>query len=307
MIDFIYSHSLDDLKSRHETGRLMFYAYILTDGVSINFVFARRPSPSRLDLYGPDFANAENTTDGRFNIVGLDPGRRDIVTTAGGVGTGVYHNRQVSTKEYRTISGVTKRRQDLENRKATTTVLTDQGNPVAMDQLESNLPSLNTANLITMPETIRSRISYFDIASRFYGIEQSRKRFKAYQGQQRSIAATSNIVLNGGKKFRRRIKSKRNKKRRKNKTLKRRTARAERRLRTKADYDTIVGQISGHQRQVDFMNDALLVMQQINAFDTTEQLYNLQSQKVRVEGILESLESDKQKVQKDYIDQYGGR
>ncbi|SAL99534.1 hypothetical protein, partial, partial [Absidia glauca] len=172
--------SFDDFMSRHLSGRLMFYGYILTDGISINFVFARLPSPTRLELYVPDMDNSHRTIEGRFGITGLDPGRRDIVTTAGGAGTGLFHNRQVSTKEFKTISGETKRRQYLEIEKSTTITRSNEGTNISFDNFESALPTLQSANVDTIRQSIQARLSSAPQLMDFYGISHSRRRLKAY-------------------------------------------------------------------------------------------------------------------------------
>ncbi|SAL94842.1 hypothetical protein [Absidia glauca] len=135
-LTLVYFSSLNELKTRHFTGRLMFYGHILTDGVSLNFVFSRLPPLTHYNLYAPDFSR--HTNQGHFRIVGLDPGRRDIVATTGGVGDGIYSTRQVSTAEYRSISGVTKRQQQLENLQSTTMITELDGNIVPFSTFESN-------------------------------------------------------------------------------------------------------------------------------------------------------------------------
>ncbi|KAI8084588.1 uncharacterized protein BX664DRAFT_375080 [Halteromyces radiatus] len=47
--------SLDDLTNRHRSGKLMFYGYTLTDGVSINFLFARFSTPHQLQVTTANF------------------------------------------------------------------------------------------------------------------------------------------------------------------------------------------------------------------------------------------------------------
>lgn len=287
---------------------MMFYGYVLTDGVAINFVFSRLPSPSRLELYAPDFDNSRNTIHQRMNIIGLDPGRRDIVTTAGGVGDAIYPNRQVSTKEYRTISGVTKRRRHLETRQATTNITNDDGTTSSMQNLESTLPTLNTTNMDAMQLSIRSRLSYLNHASTFYGINQSRNRFKAYQGGQRTIATTANIVLNGGKKFERnrrnKAKTKQNRKHRRNKTMKRRRRRQEL---IKAQYYTVNGQLTELQQQVELLDNGIFILEQSNAFDPTELLQTLRNQRVTLEATRQPFVNEKEGLQYSYLQKLDGR
>ncbi|KAI8328116.1 hypothetical protein BC941DRAFT_445647 [Chlamydoabsidia padenii] len=78
-------------------------------------------------------------------------------------------------------------------------VTINEGGTDTMEHRKSTLPTLKTANLDTMRQALQSRQSYLNHASIFYGIEQSRNRFKEYQGQQRAIATTVNIAFNGGK------------------------------------------------------------------------------------------------------------
>jgi hypothetical protein len=312
-LTLVYFSSLNDLKTRHITGRLMFYGYILTDGVSLNFVFTRLPSPSRLDLYAPDF-NTSHITQGHFNIVGLDPGRRDVVTTAGGRDPGRYSERQVSTAEYHTISGATKRRQYLEIRKHTTIVATEEGVPVTMKQLESTLPTVSSSTT----EAIRQRLSYLSHASSFYGIEQSRNTFKAYQGRQRATATTVNIALNGGPKYNRLKRSiqhkKQNRKRKKNRTAKRRRHRQARQNIIKAEYDTTHRQLLVSRQQLDILNFATRNLGQLDGTANVELLTEteghstaLENQYASFEDICNSLLAKKGLLQEEYFKQFGDR
>jgi hypothetical protein len=303
--------SFEDFLTRHGAGRPMFYGYILTDGVSLNFVFARIKPPSRIDLHAPDFNNSRDIIGRRMNTIGLDPGRRDIITTASGIGDAIYATRQVSTNEYRAVSGAAKRSQYLEIRKATTVITNDDGTVSTMENLESTLPTLNTANMDEMRQSIQSRLSYLNHASTFYGIDQSRQRFKAYQGTQRTIATTANIVLNGGKKFdrnrRNKEQTKRNRKHRRNKTKKRRRNATRRQESIRAQYYAVADQISQLKQQVDLLDGAIMTMEQINAFDTSGILESMRNQRTSMEETHQQQVIEEQRLQYTYLFGLGGR
>jgi hypothetical protein len=291
----------------------MFYGYILTDGVSLNFVFSRLPRPTHYNLYAPDFSR--HSIQGHFRIAGLDPGRRDIVTTAGGVGDGIYPTRQVSTAEYRSISGVTKRQQHLENLKNTTMITELDGNIVPFSTFESNLPTLKTTSPQVLQESIRVRLSTLNQLLDFYDIRQSRNRFKAFQGQQRAIATTTNIALNGGKKFRHdRPASKRNQKLRKNRKAKRRRLRQQRQQAIKDKYDLVVEQLVVVNRQIKLMDDALLNLARLNSLISVESVdlgilhaNSSQAQRTWTETLRQQLTDQKIELQASYLAEVGGR
>ncbi|SAL94840.1 hypothetical protein, partial, partial [Absidia glauca] len=303
--------SFQDFLTRHEARLPMFYGYILTDGVSMNFVFARIPPPSRIELYAPDFNNSRDIIGRRMNTIGLDPGRRDIITTASGIGDATYATRQVSTIEYQAISGAAKRSQYLEIQKATTFITNDDGAVSTMENLESTLPTLKTASTDEMRQSIQTHLSYLNHASTFYGIDQSRRRFKAYQGTQRTIATTANIVLNGGKKFdrnrRNKEQTKRNRKHRRNKTKKRRRNATRRQELIKAQYYAVAGQISQLRQQMDLVDGAIMALEQVNAFDTSGFLEGMRNQRISMDETHQQQVIEEQRLQYNYLFELGGR
>ncbi|KAI8330575.1 hypothetical protein BC941DRAFT_475437 [Chlamydoabsidia padenii] len=101
----------------------------------LSTLFSRIPSPSRLELNAPDLNNSHQHTQGHFGLVGLDSGRHDIIITAGGAGDRSFAARQVSTDEFRSISGVTQRQQYLEIQKSTTKITDNEGNNTIFDNL----------------------------------------------------------------------------------------------------------------------------------------------------------------------------
>lgn len=201
--------SLEELKFKNSTHA--FASRILTDGVAVNFVFARK-SPSKDNISGvqlsfDDFTDREVET--YFQPVAVDPGRTQVFTAAYGSGYNPHEIRRCSSKEYYSMTGSGRRNASLQRQK----------HELGIDMIEAQLPTPKTADMRQYHEHISYVLRHYETLARFYDITTAELRFQNYQGVQRAREEMANILISGGKKYNssKRHNTRKNRKRRKKK------------------------------------------------------------------------------------------
>lgn len=175
-----------------------FAGEIRTDGVQVQFSFARLPSgPEPPLLYSQDLRCTGPQTQG-FCLSGTDLGRRTVVTTSFGSGADEHDIRQVSTREYRTVTKEKSRQYHLERLKSKP--LPGQ-EPVTMASVESSTPTTTTADPTIFRSSVRDKLQNLQRTFDFYDKSHSEARFEAYKGKQRGPAYVANVMTTGFHKY----------------------------------------------------------------------------------------------------------
>jgi hypothetical protein len=201
--------SLEELKCK--LGKQCFASRILTDGVAVNFLFARKKPPDNdihsVQLSLDDFCATDIET--YFQPIAVDPGRNQIFTAVTGSGSLPHEIRRCSTKEYYAMVGSDRR----------TSLLQISKREHGIDVIENQLPTSKTASLYRYRSYISYLLLKFEALASFYTMSTAEMRFRNYQGRQRAGEELVNMLTNGGKKYNasRRRKTRKNRKRRKRK------------------------------------------------------------------------------------------
>jgi hypothetical protein len=184
-----------------------------TDGYSCSFHFARKKL-ARNDitcektLQVEDFSIAE--VEEFFRPCAIDPGVTTLITAAYGTGSDSHEVRSFSNKEYYALTGSKRRNADMNKKKTSCGIAT----------IESKMPSPKTVNLSEYQAYLNYFFENSQALRNFYNFETADTSFKHYQGRQRAIEETANILINGGRKYdkKRRKKQDRRSKRQKHRT-----------------------------------------------------------------------------------------
>ena len=111
----------------------------LTDGVALNFAFARKAasedSLSSVQLSFDDFTDRE--VDTYFQLVAVDPGRTQVFTAAYGAGPTPHEIRRISSKECYSMTGSERRNILLQRQK----------HEMGIDHVEDQLPIPKTTKM----------------------------------------------------------------------------------------------------------------------------------------------------------------
>ncbi|KAH8554188.1 hypothetical protein BGW37DRAFT_421947, partial [Umbelopsis sp. PMI_123] len=176
-----------------KNGKIAFNNHIMTDGYAINFLFARKKPAAEnirnVELSLEDFNSTE--IEQSFQPVLVDPGRNQVVTAAYGTGNVRHEMRRVSTKEYYTMVGPTRRNSVLQKEKRET----------GLERIETNIPTPKTANIQQYDEHTRYILRHLETSLSFNSCHRGKMRCQNYQGRQRAREEMVNIFVNGGKKY----------------------------------------------------------------------------------------------------------
>jgi hypothetical protein len=187
----------------------MFANGILSDGVSVNFLFGRgKPDPELVEpveLEFTDFSEAELAQ--QFNLIGLDPGRTQAFTAAYGYGSTPHELRRCSTKEYYAIACTKSRNLQTQRLKK----------EAGIHIIESQIPTAKTASLRRYDDHVSYLLLHYDELAAFYSSSHGITRFNNYRGKQKAGEAMVHMLTNGGSKYNRnkRTHKSRNRRRRK--------------------------------------------------------------------------------------------
>lgn len=196
-----------------EHGLRAFASRVVTDGVSVNFLFARRRSSSdsisSVELSFEDFTDREVET--YFQPIAVDPGRTQVFTASYGSGPTPHEVRRCSSKEYYSMIGSTRRNADLQRQK----------HQVGVDTIEAQFPTAKTTDMRQYHRYITYLLNHYDTLANFYDISTAQVTFQNYQGRQRARQEMANIIIHGGRKYNpsKRRNTRKNRKRRKKKKI----------------------------------------------------------------------------------------
>ncbi|KAI8073012.1 hypothetical protein BC940DRAFT_102048 [Gongronella butleri] len=226
--------SLEALQNGVFLGRT-FSGVIKTDGTQAHVSFRRtiglaKPPPLK------DGEMGQMGLEG-FSAVGIDPGRKTVVTAAyvpteGDIDATTTRRavRRVTLQEHRSLAGEQPRQLALERRKQQVAPNLGPRDVTTMKELETNAPLKRTADVDSFREYATYMFEHRPSFEQFYGEQARKDRFAAYRGRQRAIATTANVIINGSPKYDRQqrsaTKKRRNRRRRKKKSRRRRAGRA---------------------------------------------------------------------------------
>jgi hypothetical protein len=175
----------------------MFFRNICgTDGFNIDFHFSRRAKPKSIaeqNLVPEDFHIQE--VEEFFRPCAVDPGVATLVTASYGIDG---ERRRFTNNEYYAVTGSGRRNHDLNKLKRRS----------GIQVIESQFPTAKTIRETQYHDYVRHFFMNKDALFNFYGEEGGERRFYDYQGRQRAIEESANILINGGKKYNRRKRKK---------------------------------------------------------------------------------------------------
>jgi hypothetical protein len=168
---------------------------IRTDGHTVEFIYGVRKSSSKglPDLTMSDISDLSDLpTDlqkdlDHFNVFGVDPGHRHLVTGVNAQGL----RRRFSNNEWYSKSGISQRRYEQQVKKK------DAG----IDRLESTLPTKKTASPDEWILYCQAIFTNMSRLNSFYGTDFTNDRFLNYVGRQKMEGEVANIFVDGGIKY----------------------------------------------------------------------------------------------------------
>jgi hypothetical protein len=176
-----------------EHGLRAFASRVVTDGVSVNFIFARRMSSgdsiSGVELLFEDFTDREVET--HFQPIAVDPGRTQVFTASYGSGPTPHEVRRCSSKEYYSMAGSTRRNAELQRQK----------HQIGLDTVETLFPTAKTADIRQYDRYITYLLNHYDTLANFYDISTAQVTFQNYQGKQRARQEMAAILIHGGPNY----------------------------------------------------------------------------------------------------------
>jgi hypothetical protein len=176
-----------------EHGLRAFASRVVTDGVSVNFIFARRRSSgdsiSSVELSFEDFTDREVET--HFQPIAVDPGRTQVFTDSYGSGPTPHEVRRCSSKEYYSMTGSTRRNAELQRQK----------HQIGLDTVETLFPTAKTADIRQYDRYITYLLTHYDALANFYDISTAQATFQNYQGKQRARQEMADILIHSGRKY----------------------------------------------------------------------------------------------------------
>jgi hypothetical protein len=166
-----------------------------TDGISIDFLFNKKPFKDRESITPTSFKHWVTEGDHVATIWGVDPGVTDVFVAADGITEEQNRIRKCSSKEYYHLCGynaATKEREQY-RRMAKQDVR----------DLIDGIPSLKTANFESLIDGIRYRLSNFLAITNYYDKDARFQvlRLKSYKGRQRGLNELARRLSSGSKKY----------------------------------------------------------------------------------------------------------
>ncbi|KAK4510683.1 dTDP-fucopyranose mutase [Mucor velutinosus] len=187
--------SIEELMPNGEND-VLFGNIVRSDGFCVDFLFYKRTSGTadeistvNHDLGIKDFTIEEVTQLYRPSF--LDPGRKTVFTAAIGLDPDVHQVRRCTTKEYYHLTGSTVYAKKLQQEKDT----------AGITAIESAIPSAKTARNTQFLRYVDYILANMDTLFTFYGFSTAKHRFNLYQGKQRAPDMMVNMLLNGGAKY----------------------------------------------------------------------------------------------------------
>jgi hypothetical protein len=171
---------------------------IRTDGHTIEFLFATRKSEfdALPNLTMPDLSDEKFN---QFHVYGIDPGHRHLLTA---VDVERQDNEpanqncvRFSNNEWYAKVGILKRRYLQQQQK----------DYHGISAIESDLPSRKTSNPESFAYCCQDWFDNLNTLTSFYGSSFTKDRFLAYNGQQKMANEVVNLFVNGGNKYKHRI------------------------------------------------------------------------------------------------------
>jgi hypothetical protein len=199
-----YDYIIDQIRlffSIHD--KQMFRNMITTDGYTCSLHFSRKkldpkePYTCDQDLKVDDFTSEEIME--FFRPCAVDPGAATLMTAAYGTGYANHEVRSFSNREYYAVTGSKRRNHDMNKAK------TEKG----ISTIESQFPTSRTVSLTEYQAYLKYFFENSQVLRDFYSFGTAAKHFKDYQGRQRAIEETGNLLINGGKKYDRKRRKKR--------------------------------------------------------------------------------------------------
>ena len=183
----------------------MFFRNICgTDGFNVDFHFSRSAKSKLADqnLEAQDFDLEE--VEEFFRPCAVDPGVATLVTASYGTNG---ERRRFTNSEYYAVTGSLRRNNEINKLKQRSGIQT----------IESQFPTAKTIRETQYHDYVRYFFTNKEALFNFYGEEGGERRFYDYQGRQKALEESANILINGGKKYnrRKRKKTKENRKTRK--------------------------------------------------------------------------------------------
>lgn len=177
------------------SNKQMFRNVITTDGYSCSLHFSRRkpdaeePLTCHQDLKVEDFCTEE--VEEFFRPCAVDPGVTNLITAAYGAGRESHDIRSFSNNEYYAMTGSKRRNYELNKKKEASGIA----------DIESRFPSARTVRMEEYGEYLTYFFRHSQELREFYTFETSKTSFENYQGRQRALEETANILINGGRKY----------------------------------------------------------------------------------------------------------
>ncbi|KAL1926167.1 hypothetical protein VTP01DRAFT_6032 [Rhizomucor pusillus] len=175
-----------------ETDKRVFWNQIITDRYDLMFVF-KKPK----EEYQPqDPDSIRKIIDDPDTIVwSVDPGVIDIITSVDGVVDEPHRIRQTSAKEYYYLCGYN-RAMDKRNKYM-------QQSPDTKELVDA-IPSVKTASLQSLVESIEYRMNHYHNICEFYHrkFRYNKLKFKSYVNKQKGLAEIAKRLLGGSDKYR---------------------------------------------------------------------------------------------------------
>jgi hypothetical protein len=149
-----------------------------------------KDSTDHVQLGFEDFTDAEIAT--YFEVAAIDPGRTQVFTAAYNSGQERHQIRRCSKSEYYSMTGSQRRNQKLQQEKK----------EAGIARIEKSWPTGKTCNIGQYQSYVAHLLNNFDELSKSYDISRGKMRFDNYQGVQCSREEIANMLINGGKKYR---------------------------------------------------------------------------------------------------------
>lgn len=169
---------------------------------------AKEANLPQQDVNVTDLAKALTPTDlATANICAIDPNRGQVFSASYGFGDRAHQIRQLSTKEYYTITGSMRHTRKEVRRRS----------EEQMEDILLGIPTAKTSRVSTYFTYVTYVLLHLKRILAFNGFSTAQTRFYLYQGVQRARDEMVNVLLNGGKKYnkRKRKNTKSNRKKRK--------------------------------------------------------------------------------------------
>lgn len=195
------SHSLESIS---QDPKKMFANKVVTDGSSLIFLFSReaRPNIQNVELELTDFTLEELNE--LFRPCALDPGRTNAYTAAYGCGPESHAIVRYTTDEYY-HSLKTKAEVEFKKKKEQTGV----------DNIEKKFPTAKIISTAKYYQYAQYVLSHCHLLYEFYGPIDGKLKYFNYKNKKKALSESVNILVNGGKKYRKKKNANTKKNRRK--------------------------------------------------------------------------------------------